>query len=129
MFSPVKPSLDPWPILESDEYQTWSSVHISEGVYFLMIADSSGVLMTTDCTELQLQALDAPENIQSVHLAFTGDDGLRVEQVSSALIFEESRPAGGVRHYLSFQLVSGFSYSSKSPPVDAVGRTISIYKK
>lgn len=128
MFSPVRPSLDPWPSLENDDFKSWNSVRISRGVSFLLITDSSGVLMTTDLNELQSRVLEAPQDVRSVHLAYSGGLGLQVYQVQSVYIFEEIRPAGGIRHHVSYKFVDGSTYSESEPSAYAVGKAILIYR-
>jgi hypothetical protein len=91
---------------------------------FLLISSASGVLMTGNWQELQLDGA----NFSSVFLAMPGS-GLSVEEVQSVSVFEEIRPAGGVRHHARFKLMSGRVYQECEPSDRALGKRTTVYQK
>jgi hypothetical protein len=97
----------------------------SDGDAFLLISSASWVLMTENWQELQID----PAGIKSVHLATPGPSGLSVEEVRSVTVFEELRPAGGIRHHVSYTLMSGRVYAESELSSHAAGKHTTVYEK
>ena len=112
----------PWSDLGA---QSWSAVRAGSDAAFLLISSASGVLMTDDWKELQLDSTD----ISSVHLAIPGQNGLSVAEVRSVSVFEELRPAGGIRHHVSYTLMSGRVYAENELSSHAAGKHTTVYEK
>jgi hypothetical protein len=112
----------PWSDLGA---QSWSVVRAGSDAAFLLISSASGVLMTDDWKELQLDSTD----ISSVHLAIPGQNGLSVEGVRSVSVFEELRSAGSIRHHVSYTLMSGRVYAESELSSHAAGKHTTVYEK
>lgn len=101
------------------------AVRVGGDTAFLLISNASGVLMAENWQELQYDSTD----ISSVHLAIPGLNGLSVEEVRSVSVFEELRPAGGVRHHVSYTLMSGRVHTESELSSYATGKHTTVYEK